>query len=145
MYSPARYIHLRNLFLSTHHVLLSLPTEPLLHIALRAGLSALKTPACHSVNALRPSALTGAPVCPICSTELNELAKNVPYAHHTTSSLEDDPVALPTGRVMGRERLRVLNEKIGTKKGLMRDPTNLDAEKEGWQDDERNILKVYIS
>ena len=100
------------MFVHTHQELFSLPPIPLLQIALSAGLSALKTPACHSQHALAVTANTGAPVCPICSTELNELAKSVPYAHHTTSSMEDDPVMLPNGRVFGRERLQLLNEKL---------------------------------
>ena len=141
MYSRDRYTQLATQFLKTHHELFALPSQPLLHIALSAGLSALKTPACHSVHALQPSTLTGAPVCPICSTELNELARNVPYAHHTKSFMEDDPVVLPNGRVFGRQRLKVLNEKVGTRKGRVRDPT--DAAGVEWNEGE--IKKVFIS
>lgn len=143
LYSQERYPHLADLFVQTHHNLFSLPPTPLLHIALSAGLSALKTPACHSQHALSVTANTGAPVCPICSTELNELAKNVPYAHHTTSSMEDDPVVLPNGRVFGRERLQLLNEKLGTKKGWYRDPTKLGENDVEWE--EGSIRKVFIS
>ena len=148
----------------------------MLHIALSAGLSALKTPTCHSIhntlqqrhqtpntshnnnnnnnnnnsnnsnnnnnnNSGTVQTLTGSPVCPICSTELNELARNVPYAHHTKSYMEEDPVVLPNGRVFGRERLRVLNEKLGVKKGRVRDPT--DGTGEEWGEGE--LKKVYIS
>lgn len=141
MYSTERTEYLATLFLKTHHELFSLPPQPLLHIALSAGLSALKTPTCHSDYALQPSTLTGAPVCPICSTELNELARNVPYAHHTKSYMEDDPVVLPSGRVFGRERLKTLNEKLGVARGKVRDPT--DAKGEEW--DEREVRKVFIS
>ncbi|KAK4506719.1 hypothetical protein PRZ48_000452 [Zasmidium cellare] len=140
MYSPERYIHLARQFVKTHHELFSLPSQPLLHIALSAGLSALKTPSCHSEYALQANANTGAPVCPICSTELNELARNVPYAHHTKSYMEDDPVVLPNGRVFGRERLKRLNEKLGTDPGKIKDPTDMETE---W--DERELKKVYIS
>jgi macrophage erythroblast attacher len=143
MYSPSRYIDLANNFLRTHHELFSLPTQPLLHIALSAGLSALKTPACHSLHALKPSTLTGAPVCPICSTELNELAQNTPYAHHTKSYMEDDPVVLQNGRVFGRERLKMLMAKIGMEDGLVRDPTEKDGNI--WKWDDQNVRKVYIS
>ena len=141
MYSDDRYEQLAAQFLKTHHELFALPSQPLLHIALSAGLSALKTPACHSVHALQPNTLTGAPVCPICSTELNELARNVPYAHHTKSFMEDDPVVLPNDRVFGRERLKMLNEKLGTRKGLVRDPTNAN----GTEWSEAEIKKVFIS
>ncbi|KAJ4366833.1 GID complex subunit containing RING finger motif [Neocucurbitaria cava] len=119
LYSPSRWEHLATLFLSTHHTLYSLPPRPLLHIALSAGLSALKTPACHSAytSSSANASSSSTTVCPICSTELNELARNVPYAHHTKSIVENDPVVLPNGRIYGRERLRVFNEKVGTERG----------------------------
>lgn len=141
MYSHDRYTRLADQFLKTHHELFALPSQPLLHIALSAGLSALKTPACHSIHALQPSTLTGSPVCPICSTELNELARNVPYAHHTKSYMEEDPVVLPNGRVFGRERLKMLNEKLGTRKGMVKDPT--DGQGREWPESE--VKKVFIS
>ena len=141
MYSKERYNMLAQQFLRTHHELFALPAQPLLHSALSAGLSALKTPSCHSVHALQPTTLTGSPVCPICSTELNELARNVPYAHHTKSYMEEDPVMLPNGRVFGRERLKTLNEKLGTQKGRVRDPT--DAQGMEWAESE--LKKIFIS
>jgi macrophage erythroblast attacher len=142
MYSTARWQQLAELFVKTHHEIFSLPPRPLLHIALSAGLSALKTPACHSHYASSSSNASSAltSVCPICSTELNELARNVPYAHHSKSYVEDDPVILPNGRIYGRGRLMALNEKIGTAEGKVRDPTDLSQEF-----DEADLKKVYIS
>ncbi|KAF2841437.1 hypothetical protein M501DRAFT_1046243 [Patellaria atrata CBS 101060] len=141
LYSPNRWTHLTSLFLSTHHNLLSLPSRPLLHIALSAGLSALKTPACHSTYTSSSSnaSSTSTSVCPICSTELNELARNVPYAQHSKSEVEHDPVVLPNGRIYGRERLRHVNEKMGTAKGMVRDPTDMKLF------EEQEIKKVFIS
>ncbi|KAK4546795.1 hypothetical protein LTR36_001527 [Oleoguttula mirabilis] len=141
MYSRTRYPHLAHLFLQTHHDLFALPAQPLLHTALAAGLSALKTPTCHSAHAVAVANLSGTPVCPICSTELNDLARNVPYAHQTKSYMEDDPVVLPNGRVFGRERLRVLNEKVGTGRGMVRDPTEVGGVV--WE--EGVVRKVFIS
>nr|POF08145.1 protein fyv10 [Quercus suber] len=154
LYSMSRYNKLGALFVQTHHTLYSLPFQPLLHIALSAGLSALKTPTCHSIHnpailnptasfqpTTNPSTLTGAPLCPICSTELNELARNVPYAHHTKSYIEDDPVVLPNGRVFGRERLQALNEKLGVGKGKWRDPTEGH---DGMEWEEKEVRKVFI-
>jgi len=43
------------------------------------------------------------------------LARAVRASHEEL--MEDDPVVLPNGRVFGRERLRMLNEKLGTRKG----------------------------
>jgi macrophage erythroblast attacher len=54
--------------------------------------------------------------------------------------MEDDPVVLPNGRVYGRERLKRLNYKLGTPKGRIRDPTDMESE---W--DEEELRKVYIS
>ena len=107
MYSTARWPQLAELFVKTHHEIFSLPPRPLLHIALSAGLSALKTPACHSHYASSSSNASSSTtsVCPICSTELNALARSVPYAHHSKSYVEDDPVMLPNGRIYGRGRL----------------------------------------
>jgi len=143
LYSPARWTHLAMLFLTTHHNLYSLPPRPLLHIALSAGLSALKTPACHSAftSSSANASSSTTTVCPICSTELNELARNVPYALHTKSIVENDPVVLPNGRVYGSERLRVFNEKVGTEKGYVRDPVS-GINGDVWN--ESDVRKVYV-
>lgn len=126
-FALSRWSQLSLLFVDTHHSLFNLPTRPLLHVALSAGLSALKTPACHS--SLNPASAAmpgkhaklavshggalgiGSSLCPICSIELNELARSVPYAHHTKSSVENDPLMLPNGRVYGRDRLMELEKK----------------------------------
>ena len=78
-------------------------------------------------------------LCPICSTELNELARVVPYAHHVRSSVEPDPVVLPNGRIYGRERLLEASLKGGMAAGKVRDPTT------GEEFDENDVRKVYIS
>ena len=141
MFSQSRWEHLANLFIRTHHELLSLPTQPLLHIALSAGLSALKTPACHSAYASSSSnaSSTTTSVCPICSTELKELARNVPYAHHTKSFVESDPIVLPNGRIYGRERLFNTSKKLGAKEGKLKDPTTGDIFEAS------QIAKVYFA
>src|SRR4051812_47714991 len=146
MFSPSRWTYLSNLFVTTHHTLFSLPTRPLLHIALSAGLSALKTPACHSLYASSSSNphSTVSSVCPICSTELNKLALNVPYAHHTKSYVEQDPIVLPNGRIYGRRRLEELQRKLEggvgeVSGGDVRDPTT--GEVFAWEE----VRKVYIS
>ena len=142
MYAQSRWDFLAQLFVRTHNEIFSLPQKPLLHIALSAGLSALKTPACHSAYASSSAnaSSTTTSVCPICSTELNELARNVPYAHHSKSYVENDPVVLPNGRIYGLDRLKAINEKIGTPEGKIRDPTDL-----GQEFDKTEIKKVFIS
>ncbi|KAK4232099.1 CTLH/CRA C-terminal to lish motif domain-containing protein [Podospora fimiseda] len=126
LYSPARWQMLADIFTEAHLKLLSLPNIPLLHVALSSGLSALKTPACHShqqnqTDNHNTSSLTTS-VCPICSTELNALARNVPYAHHSKSHLlEHDLVLLPNGRVYGRSRLDEYAAKSGLPAGQVKD------------------------
>ncbi|KAL2270318.1 hypothetical protein VTJ83DRAFT_2502 [Remersonia thermophila] len=61
-------------------------------------------------------------VCPICSTELNALARRVRYAHHSKSRLlEHDLVLLPNGRVYGRARLEEYAAKSGLQPGKVKD------------------------
>jgi macrophage erythroblast attacher len=156
LFSASRWPYLSQLFIETHHTLLSLPVQPLLHVALSAGLSALKTPACHSAYNPASSSTPGhariaanTSLCPICSMELNDLARNVPYAHHTTSSVEADPVVLPNDRIYGRARLEELQRKLAMagggpdhldigKAGQVVDPTT--GEKFTWPE----VKKVYI-
>ena len=125
MYSASRWDYLAALFRKTHHELFSLPQSPLLHIALSAGLSALKTPSCHSkyASSTANASSSTTTVCPICSTELNELARGLPYAHHTKSHVESEPVVLPNDRVYGRDRLLEMSAKTGLPEGLIKDPT----------------------
>lgn len=123
LYKPTRWVELADLFTEAHNSLLSLPSVPLLHIALSSGLSALKTPACHSATHQGDGVSSlGHGVCPICSTELNELAKNVPYAHHTKSHVEYDLMLLPNGRVCGKQRLTDQAKKAGLPQNLVKDP-----------------------
>ncbi|KAJ5855695.1 uncharacterized protein N7529_009639 [Penicillium soppii] len=141
LFSPERWTYLSNLFVQTHHELLSLPSQPLLHIALSAGLSALKTPLCHSAytSSSSNSQSTSTSVCPICSTELNDLARKMPYAHHSKSYVESDPIVLPNGRVYGKHRLIENSMKIGTiETGKVKDPTTGEIFSEG------EMKKVYI-
>ncbi|KAK4158422.1 CTLH/CRA C-terminal to lish motif domain-containing protein [Chaetomidium leptoderma] len=158
LYSASRWQKLAETFVEAHLKLLNLPMTPLLHIALSSGLSALKTPACHSTQAQvrsesqqdelqngttpTPTATASSSnhphhrqhhhhhgtaslttrVCPICSTELNALARNVRYAHHGKSRLlEHDLVLLPNGRVYGRARLDEYAAKSGLAAGQVKD------------------------
>ncbi|KAL7910017.1 CTLH/CRA C-terminal to lish motif domain-containing protein [Trichoderma velutinum] len=127
LYKASRWNELADVFTTAHNSLLALPSVPLLHVALSSGLSALKTPACHSSNAddtynEAGSSSLGHGVCPICSTELNDLARNVPYAHHTKSHVEHDLFLLPNGRVYGKERLDDYARKSGLPPSMVKDP-----------------------
>ncbi|KAM0820619.1 putative CTLH/CRA C-terminal to lish motif domain-containing protein [Seiridium cardinale] len=125
LYSPQRWKVLADLFVATHNKLLSLPSIPSLHMALNSGLSALKTPACHSQDSQQTAENTTVAslqnVCPICSKELNELARNVPYAHHDKSHVEHDMMLLPNGRAYPKERLEDYAKKAGLLEGQVKD------------------------
>ncbi|KAK6534817.1 GID complex subunit containing RING finger motif [Arthrobotrys megalospora] len=140
LYAEGRWDHLVKTFVSTHHNLYNLPQEPLLHVALAAGLSSLKTPSCHSTLSTRHNtACTVTSLCPICSTELNDLAKPVPYGHHTTSWVDHDLVVLPNGRVYGTKRLADLAGKLGLQEDKIRDPIS------GEEYEKTEVRKVFIS
>lgn len=63
----------------------------------------------------------------------------MPYANHTKSYVESDPIVLPNGRVYGKQRLLELSKKIGcVEAGMVMDPTTGDVF------DERLMKKVYI-
>ncbi|KAH8889336.1 hypothetical protein GQ53DRAFT_825645 [Thozetella sp. PMI_491] len=125
-YSPDRWATLAEHFVEVHNQLLGLPPFPILHTALSSGLSALKTPACHASHATSgsqpghgTSLITN--VCPICSTELNELARTVPYAHHSKSHVEHDLRLLPNNRAYGKARLEEYASKAGLPSGQIKD------------------------
>ncbi|KAA8576979.1 hypothetical protein EYC84_007005 [Monilinia fructicola] len=143
LYSPTRWTELAKLFTETHNELLGLPSVPLLHIALSAGLSALKTPTCHSshISSISPTSSSSATssVCPICSMELNDLARNVPYAQHTKSHVESDLVLLPNGCVYGLQRLEEFSRKAGLSDDKIKDLRTGDVF------DREKLKKVYIS
>jgi macrophage erythroblast attacher len=112
MWTRDRWDNLSLMFLKAYNTIMHIPTFPLLHTALASGLSALKTPACHSTSGAVPQHGGGAVVaspehtmCPICSTELHELARHVPYAQHSQSHIEPDQMLLPNGRAYGLKRL----------------------------------------
>ncbi|RDA88555.1 hypothetical protein CP532_5809 [Ophiocordyceps camponoti-leonardi (nom. inval.)] len=139
LYKPSRWTELADVFTKAHNSLLSLPSVPLLHIALSSGLSALKTPACHSSAQGEATSILGHGVCPICSTELNELARNVPYAHHTKSHVEYDLMLLPNGRVCGIQRLKDQARKAGLPSDQVKDPRT------GEIYSLKELKKVYIT
>ncbi|KAM9875606.1 Protein FYV10 [Verticillium dahliae] len=208
LYSLDRWTNLVDIFTNNHNELLALPRLPLLHIALSSGLSALKTPACHSSSAVasftttipfspeqypetnagiplsssneaqrwrqsqqqqdhdmqpepsgdgarsqnphphhhhhqqaRPAAISSpAASCPICSTELNDLARNVPYAHHTKSHVDTDLLLLPNGNAFGKDRL----EDYARKSGLEPEVEVKDL-KTGATYHAEELKKVYIT
>lgn len=63
----------------------------------------------------------------------------MPYAHHSKSYVENDPIVLPNGRVYGKARLMDISKKVGSvEAGKVKDPTT------GETFDESEMKKVYI-
>ncbi|KIK20479.1 hypothetical protein PISMIDRAFT_657461 [Pisolithus microcarpus 441] len=114
LYDDSRWTSLIQAFRLAAYTLNSLSTEPLLNLALYAGLAALKLPACydHSPNVN----------CPVCDPNIRVLASEVPYSHHANSTIvcrlsgkimdEDNmPMAFPNGYVYSREALEEMAAK----------------------------------
>ena len=85
----------------------NLSTEPVLSLALYAGLASLKLPSCYDSS-------TKSVDCPVCDGDLGQLAKEVPFSHHVNSTIvcrmsgkimdEDNmPMAFPNGYVYSKE------------------------------------------
>ncbi|KAI0078325.1 hypothetical protein K474DRAFT_1594232 [Panus rudis PR-1116 ss-1] len=109
LYDPARWEMLVQQFRLAIYSLSTLPTEPLLHLALYAGLASLKSPACYNHATKNVD-------CPVCDPSLGKMAEEVPFSHHVNSTIvcsitgkimdEDNaPMALPNGYVYSREAM----------------------------------------
>ncbi|KJA23065.1 hypothetical protein HYPSUDRAFT_40183 [Hypholoma sublateritium FD-334 SS-4] len=126
LYDTSRWHTLAKSFRLAIYNLNTLSTEPLLHLALYAGLVALKLPACFDP-------VTKNVDCPVCDGEsgdspvplgLGKLAGEVPYSHHANSTIvcrisgkimdEDNmPMAFPDGHVYSREALEDMAARNG--------------------------------
>ncbi|KAK7205536.1 CTLH/CRA C-terminal to lish motif domain-containing protein [Myxozyma melibiosi] len=140
LFSAERWNHLAETFVSTHHLMHGITMPSLLQITLSAGLSALKTPSCKAEN--HPITFVSnynSSLCPICSPELSELSKSLPYAHHVRSMVDPEPVMLPNGRIYGHQTLMDFAANAGLPAGRVRDPTTGDE----W--DEKVLRRVYPS
>jgi len=125
LYDLSRWTNLVQSFRMSIYDLNTLPTEPLLHLALYAGLAALKLPSCYDQQTKNVD-------CPVCDGEtgsasgLGKLAQEVPLSHHVNSTIvcrlsgkimdEDNmPMAFPDGNVYSREALEEMAAKNGGK------------------------------
>lgn len=126
LYDPSRWKNLIHSFRTAVYTLNTLPAEPLLHLALYAGLASLKLPVCYDASTMNVD-------CPVCDGEprsgsqglgMGRLAQEVPFSHHTNSTIichisgkimdEDNmPMAFPSGHVYSREALEDMAAKNG--------------------------------
>ncbi|TFK26593.1 macrophage erythroblast attacher isoform 1 [Coprinopsis marcescibilis] len=124
LYDPSRWNKLVHSFRTAIYSLNGLPNEPLLHLALYAGLVALKLHACYDSSTKNVD-------CPVCDGEsgnsstplgLGKLAEEVPFSHHSNSTIvcrisgkimdeNNPPMAFPNGLVYSREALTEMAEK----------------------------------
>ncbi|KAK0449742.1 CTLH/CRA C-terminal to lish motif domain-containing protein [Desarmillaria tabescens] len=124
LYDLSRWTTLTASFRSSVYALNAFPTEPILYLALYAGLAALKLPACSNHDTRNVD-------CPVCDVGwggrdrsgdareglgLGRLAKEVPMSHHANSVIvcrisgkimdeDNGPMAFPDGHVYSREAL----------------------------------------
>ncbi|PFH49348.1 hypothetical protein AMATHDRAFT_147869 [Amanita thiersii Skay4041] len=122
LFDPSRWSTLIQSFRQTAYSLNTLPTEPLLNLALYAGLASLKTPACYDPSTKNVD-------CPVCDGETRDAGigshhGEVPLSHHENSTIVcrisgkimDDvnmPMAFPDGQVYSREALEEMAARDG--------------------------------
>ncbi|KAJ1753325.1 GID complex subunit containing RING finger motif [Coemansia sp. RSA 1821] len=120
MFDEARWDQLACEFRSVIFCLFNLPPQPLLHLLLQTGLSALKTPACVSDDSVEHNRN-----CPVCQADtLGKLARDLPLSHHVNSNLvcrisgekmdeNNPPMRLPNGYVYSFNSLSEMAAKHG--------------------------------
>ncbi|KAJ1663678.1 GID complex subunit containing RING finger motif [Coemansia sp. RSA 1813] len=106
MFDMNRWDYLSHQFRMVIFQLFDLPAQPLLHLLLQTGLSALKTQACVSEDPMEHNRN-----CPVCHADtLGRLAQDLPLSHHVNSNLvcritgekmneDNPPMRLPNGYV----------------------------------------------
>ncbi|TFK34451.1 CTLH/CRA C-terminal to lish motif domain-containing protein [Crucibulum laeve] len=148
LYDLSRWNNLVKSFRLAIYNLNTLPTEPLLYLALYAGLASLKLPACYDHATKNVD-------CPVCDVEtgesapkgLGKLAEEVPLSHHANSTIvcrisgkimdeDNPPMAFPDGSVYSREALEEMAMKHGGKVTCPRTGSICSF---------LNLRKVYIS
>ncbi|KZT04505.1 uncharacterized protein LAESUDRAFT_727983 [Laetiporus sulphureus 93-53] len=141
LYDPSRWATLVQSFRLAIYNLSTLPTEPLLHLAMYAGLASLKLPACYDPDTKNVD-------CPVCDPDLGKLAEEVPFSHHVNSTIvcrlsgkimdgNNPPMAFPVnGHVYSKE---ALEEMALENDGIVIDP---------WTKEKCNfseLRKVFVS
>ncbi|KAH9177732.1 CTLH/CRA C-terminal to lish motif domain-containing protein [Lactarius sanguifluus] len=140
LYDPNRWSNLIQSFRLAIFSLNTLPSEPLLHLALYGGLSSLKLPTCYDQDMRNHD-------CPVCDPWLGKLAEEVPFSHHVNSTIvcrlsgtimdeDNPPMAFPNGYVYSREALEDMSAQNDGKVRCPRTHDECDVSK---------LKKVFIS
>ncbi|KAF8527643.1 CTLH/CRA C-terminal to lish motif domain-containing protein [Hysterangium stoloniferum] len=126
LYDMERWKNLSCAFRLAAYTLSTLPTEPLLYLAMYGGLAALKLPSCYPFSNGTPAPIKNVD-CPTCDPEcLGQLAHEVPWSHHVNSTIvcrisgkimdaDNMPMIFPNGYVYSREALEEMAAKQGGK------------------------------
>ena len=123
LFEDERWSDLIDQFTSENYKLNGMTTEPILYLVLRSGLSALKTPLSYNEKSFNIND-------PLCNETYQELAKDLPFAHHhhskivcrITGDIMDDnnpAMVLPNNNVYSLKGLEELAKK---NKGVIVDP-----------------------
>ncbi|KAI0729866.1 CTLH/CRA C-terminal to lish motif domain-containing protein [Fomitopsis betulina] len=124
LYDMSRWNTLIQAFRLAIYNLSTLPSEPLLHLAMYAGLASLKLPACYDSHTKNVD-------CPVCDPSIGKLAEEVPFSHHVNSTIvcritgrimdeDNTPLAFPnSGQVYSKE---ALEDMAARREGTVKDP-----------------------
>ena len=111
LYDQSRWSALIQSFRQSIYTLNTLPSIPLLNLALYSGLASLKLPTCYNDTHTDTKNVD----CPVCDPSLGRLANEVPFSHHVNSTIvcrvsgkimegDNMPLAFPcSGNVYSRE------------------------------------------
>lgn len=117
LFDPSRWQELILNFRNENYRLFQLAAQSVLAVTVQAGLSALKTPQCYSVNSRNVN-------CPVCQPLFNEVANNLPFSHFAQSRLmcrvtgkplneHNLPMMLPNGQILGQLALTEISKDDG--------------------------------
>lgn len=126
--SPDRWEAINQMFAREFYSLYNIPYHDPLLIYLSLGISALKTKDCAHKTVTIPhenekvdkfiNSRVLNTECPVCNEDILPLSQDLPFAHHTQSSLFENPVMLPNGNIYDSEKLLILATKM-RKMGLL--------------------------
>ncbi|XP_055371237.1 E3 ubiquitin-protein transferase MAEA [Condylostylus longicornis] len=117
LFDPVRWDNLVLSFRNENYRLYQLSSQSLLSVTLQTGLSALKTPQCYSTGSKNYN-------CPVCQTDFNIIANNLPYSHCAQSRLicrvtglplneHNLPMMLPNGQIFGQLAIPQITKEDG--------------------------------
>lgn len=141
----ASWMKLGSLFLHYFNIVYGIQQSIPLIKLLNIGGSVLKTRSCtmehHTTSTGKANVMLSLPEerCPVCSSELSQLASKLPFSHQVSSNIYEDPVMLPNGNIYpSRKLLDVSIQKYSELAMLSKDSNNYVGDKRFME-----IEKVY--